>query len=143
MKKLILSAAMLCVMSLSQAESLKVTSGVFEMNEQTLTFNGKKVAVSEDAMSFHVEGNYKVKDTEVVLFFQPTGGNGCPGTYFFVTVDKTGAKKSAMFGTCSDLVKVKQSANNLIVTMPNMNGKGLSKYIYDGGLVTENGKLLK
>lgn len=143
MKKLILGAAMLCVMSLSQAESLKVSSGVFEMNEQALNFNGKKVAVSEDSMSFHAEGTYKEKDTDVVLFFQPTGGNACPGRYFFVTVDKAVAKKSALFGTCSDLVKVKQSANNIVVTMPNMNGKGVSKYVYDGGLVTENGKLLK
>lgn len=114
-----------------------------EPYEAMLLHNGKKI-YGEGNYTISLEQKFQVGDQDVVLVGHSEGGNACPATYFFVTL-KPGNKveKSPDFGTCSDLVEVKQDAAGIMVNMPKMNGRGKAKYVYKNGVVTENGKPLK
>jgi hypothetical protein len=97
---------------------------------------------------------YQIGAADVVLVTD-NGGTACPATYYFVTLTKGGAKVSHPFGTCSDLIKVKQTGSSISVSMPGFLGPFESKraqsraarerhvFIYHAGVVTENGKPIK
>lgn len=142
MKKALVTLAMAMMACAANAQSVKVSNGSFEIKESSLAYNGKVIPLEEDIMTVKVVGKYNNLNKDVVLFSQTTGGTACPATYFFVTVDASGATKSNPFGTCSDLAKVTPSTGEIVVTMPSMKGKS-TKYVYKEGQVFENGKLAK
>jgi hypothetical protein len=144
MKKILLGLVLTSIVGLVSAKDVtKLSSGDLVIDEATVTFKGKKVPVAEDSMYVSVQEKYKIDNKDVVLISQGSGGNACPATYFFLTVEGDTAKKSVEFGTCSDIPKIKQEGNTVVLTMPKMQGKGMAKYVYDNGIITENGKVLK
>lgn len=142
MKKMLSLLAMATICFSAQAETVKIAGGSFEIKESILSFNGKNIPVDEDTMYLSVQGKYNLLNKDVVLFSQGAGGNACPATYFFVTVDQGVAKKSSVFGTCSDIPKISPQLSQIVVVMPSMQGKKTT-YVYKNGEVTENGKPVK
>ena len=140
----------------------KTRYGQFQIKESddypsgALYFNHKLVSpVIEGNNSLDVKGIYKLKSDDVLLV-EEVGGSGCPITLYFVKIAPT--KKvsvSPAFGSCSDLIKVNLTTNQIVVTMPDFIGSPESEaqeravakrkmtYIYDGHVVKENGKVLK
>lgn len=125
----------------TRAGKLAITG---ELNEMKLLFNGKKI-LDGGGLSLSLQKKYSVGDSDVVLAMDNSGGTACPVQYFFITVTGKAntAQLSPEFGTCSDLAKPSQKATKIMVMMPNMTGKGTSKYVYENGVVTENGKVVK
>lgn len=142
MKKVLATLAMAVMACAANAQNVKVTNGGIVIKDSSLSYNGKIIPLEEDIMSVGIVGKYNNLNKDVILFSQTTGGTACPATYFFLTIDASGAKKSNDFGTCSDLAKVSPGTSEIVVTMPSMQGK-LTKYVYKQGQVFENGKLAK
>lgn len=151
MNKTILSIAFLTLISSTvyAKDVIKLPQGSITVNEDNAFFKSNqgivsKIKIEEDSASFGVSHKFKNDGQDVLLFSQSSGGTACPATYFFFTVDTNGnPQQSPTFGTCSDLIKVKQEGKKLIVTMPNMGTKGSSKYVFDNKVLTENGKVIK
>lgn len=108
-----------------------------------LLFNNKKV-FDKGSYTLSIEKRFQLDEQDVVLVSHSEGGNACPAQYFFVALKQNKQPTlSPLFGTCSDLVKVKQEGGSVIVTMPKMSGKGNAKYVFKDGVVLENGKPIK
>ena len=72
-----------------------------------------------------------------------------------VTVTKSGVRVTPSFGTCSDLIRIKRSADSISVSMPGYRGPAEAKqaqlraarerhvFNYHAGKVTENGRPVK
>lgn len=112
--------------------------------DNSLVLNGQKLRDS-DGFGFSLEKKYVIGDADVILAMNNSGGTACPVQYFFITVSSQNRKAnlSPEFGTCSDLAKPSQQGSKVIVTMPKWSGKGNSKYVYENGAVTENGKAVR
>ncbi|UTH75184.1 hypothetical protein [Chromobacterium sp. IIBBL 290-4] len=142
--------------SATWADALPTRFGQLQVNDENqLLFNGKPLKPE-------VQGNnglsllekYTIDDKDVVLV-QDNGGTACPATYYFATVSKARVSATPGFGTCSDLIKVKQDGVVLTVSMPGYKGEFESKasqkkagkekhlFVYKDGRVTENGKPVK
>lgn len=111
--------------------------------QDDLIYKGKKLSVSEDTMFSAKVKEFKVGNNEVALFSESSGGTACPATYFFASVEQGKLKQTLSFGTCSDLAKTSQKNNQIIVSMPNMDRKGQTVYVYENGSLTENGKVIR
>jgi len=120
-----------------------------------LLFKGKPVKPTIEANnSLDLSAPYQIGASDVVLVTD-NGGTGCPATYYFVTVTKSGAKVTPAFGTCSDLIKLKRTGDSISVSLPGFQGPFESMrarsraarerhvFIYRAGVVTENGKPVK
>jgi hypothetical protein len=104
--------------------------------------------------SLNAVGTYQLGNNDVVLI-QDNGGTACPAQLYFVTVSASGVKATSAFGTCSDLIEVKQMADSISVTMPGFLGPSESEaaqrkaakdkhvFVLKGGLLAENGKPIK
>lgn len=149
MKNSILAMVLVAVASMAHAESIPVNGGQVIVKEKKATFKPNKgasvnIPVDEDTMYFGVQSKTKDSHQDVILFSQSSGGTACPATYFFYRIKSNGeTQRTPTFGTCSDLVKVKQTPKGIVVTMPNVGSKGKSEYVYDYEKLTENGKVLK
>lgn len=60
--------------------------------------------------------------TRELVLLQDTGGSACPAQFHFVVVDARGARATAAFGTCSDLVTVHVKGETVLVAMPEFRG---------------------
>ncbi len=109
-----------------------------------LLFKGSPVQPTVEANnSLDLSEPYKIGTSDVVLVTN-NGGTGCPAEYYFVTVTKSGAKVTPSFGTCSDLIKVKNVGDSISVSMPGFKrARGRHVYVYRAGVVTDNGKPVK
>ena len=97
---------------------------------------------------------YQIGATDAVLVTD-NGGTACPALYYFVTTSKYGAKVTPVFGSCTDIIKVKRTGDSISVSMAGYAGPMESKraqrkaalerhvFIYRAGRITENGKPLK
>ena len=66
-------------------------------------------------------GTYALGTKDIVLI-QDNGGAGCPALFYFITLSASKIKASQSFGTCSDLIKVKATDKNVLVTMTGFQG---------------------
>lgn len=139
MKKILSMAIFsLAAMTLTaHAEQVKTSSGVFTINGEKLSFQGKPIPLGEEIMYVNAVKTFVVGGKETVLFSQSSGGTACPATYFFVNIADGKAQKGKDFGTCSDIPVVKQIGDKVEVTMPKSTGKGKVKYVYENGAVKE------
>lgn len=127
-----------------------------EYESETLYFNKKPVQpLIEGNNSLSVEGQFKLKQDDI-LIVQDNGGTACPAQLYIVKVspNKT-VTPSPLFGTCSDLIEIKQKDNKLVIHMPEFMSIHTEAhhhesdkikqvtYIYDGKVILENGKILK
>lgn len=104
--------------------------------------------------SLDVLGIYPTGNRDVVLI-QDNGGTACPAQYYFISLSSHGASATSSFGTCSDLVDVKQTADAVTVTMPGFMGefapgaeqrktaKQKHVFLFRNGVLTENGKIVR
>jgi len=92
----------------------------------TLSINDDKVLMlNGQAVRPEIQGNnslrilkvFQVDSTDIVIV-QDNGGTGCPALYYALTVTSGGARPTKSFGTCSDLAKISQDGNAVIVEMP-------------------------
>lgn len=159
---------MLCYLSLfafntyADQDLVKTRYGQFQIKasdeypQGALYFEHKLVKpVISGNNSLAIEGIYTLS-TDDLLLVQDIGGSGCPLTLYFVKISLSkNIRVSPAFGSCSDLIKVSVKPKKIIITMPDFIGaseteqqdravaKHKMTYIYDGNLVTENGKAMK
>jgi hypothetical protein len=140
----------------SFAGSVSTRFGLLKTNDENMLLYKNRPLNPEiqGNNSLSVIGTYHFVDRDVVLF-QDNGGSACPAQFYFVTVSASGAKGTSAFGTCTDVVGVKETANAVLVTMHGYTGPFESKasqtkalkeqYIYmlKAGVLTENGKVIK
>ena len=130
----------------------------FAKGDAILRLNGKQIQPK-------VEGNnglsfvkvFQIGDSDAVLV-QNDGGNGCPATYYLLTLSAKSTTVSPEFGSCSDLVETQQNGPQITVTMPGfasardeakMSAAQRKKlyapktYVYKAGVVYEGGKPVK
>ena len=157
MRKCIITIALLLLAGSSAlAQETATRFGALTVNDdKVLLFKGQPLNPTIEGNSGLDLGEpYQIGDTDVVLVTDE-GGTACPSLYYFVTVSKSGAKASQLFGSCSDLTTVKRTGDSISVSMPGFAGPFepardkrkavLEKhvYIYRAGVVTENGKPVK
>lgn len=126
-----------------------------EYASETLYFDKTPVQpLIEGNNSLTVEGQFKLKQDDV-LIVQDNGGTACPAQLYIIKVspNKT-VTPSPLFGTCSDLIEIKQKENKIVIHMPefmNIHTEAHHHesdrikqvtYIYDGKVILENGKIL-
>ncbi|TDY25987.1 hypothetical protein B0G81_6484 [Paraburkholderia sp. BL6665CI2N2] len=121
-------------------------------DNNVLLLDGKPVSPriqANNSLSFAAQ--VALKNHRAVLI-QNNGGTACPALYHWIILSEGSYVVSPEFGSCSDLPKVSTVSGRLIVTMPDFVGDAASeaerkrvakrtkKYVYDGRVVTENGK---
>ncbi|MCL4665527.1 hypothetical protein [Burkholderia pseudomallei] len=121
-------------------------------NSNVLLLDGKPVSPQiqgSNSLSFVAQVALKSRRA---VFVQDNGGTACPALYHWVILSEGSYMVSPEFGSCSDLPKVSTESGKLIVTMPDFVGdfaseaekkrvaKRTKKYVYDGKMLTENGK---
>lgn len=127
-----------------------------ETSQETLYFNQKLIrprVEGNDSLSIYAA--YKLGTSDVFLL-QDHGGSGCPIQLNFVKISSDqSVQVPPIFGSCSDLIKVSATKDQIIVKMPDFMGapeneeqerrvaKHKMTYIYNGQVVTENGKVIK
>ncbi len=137
---LALSAASTC--ALADEVSIPTRFGVLKTNaDRELQFKGKPVSPAITLVSSaYVISTFKLGTSDVV-FVSQAGGNACPGWYAFVVVAPEGARATPSFGTCyDDDVKPVQVGESIAFSMKKIGGKGSVRYVYERGVVFENGK---
>jgi hypothetical protein len=112
--------------------------------DDLIQFKGKTlkpdVAVPSSA---YVVATFKLSSSDVVLVSQ-AAGNACPGMYAYITVNATSANVSPTFGTCYDeTVDPVQVGESIAFSMKKIKGKGSVRYMYERGVIFEDGKPLK
>ena len=131
----------------AQADEVKIQTRFGELKtnkDGDLLFKGKVIAPAVNLVSSaYVISSYKLAASDVILVSQ-AAGNTCPGQFAYVSVAADAAKASPAFGTCyDDDAKPVQNGEVLTFTMKKLGGKGSTKYVYENGVVTENGKPVK
>lgn len=152
-KKLALIAVLSFVTSSSFAEDIPTRFGALEINDENMLLY-KKLPLNPEIQGnngLSVLGTYQFGNSDVILI-QDNGGVACPAQLYFVTVSASDVKATSDFGTCSDLMNIKQTTDSISITMPGFMGpfeseaaqsKAAKKkhvYVFKGGVLTENGK---
>ena len=130
-----------------QIEAVKIPTRFGELRTNAdgeFQFKGKSVVpIVSIPSAAYVVSSFKLESSDVVLVSQASG-TACPGQFVFVTVAAEGAKASPTFGTCyDDDVKLTQVGQTIAFSMRNLKGKGSTRYIYERGVVFEDGKPVK
>jgi hypothetical protein len=114
-----------------------------EEPNSVIYLNEKPVEPPIDTISeFTFVKKFQTSLSDVVLL-NIGGGSGCAAKYMFLIVTSENFTHTNEFGSCSDLPKMTQQKNKIIVKMPKPKGTGYEKYIYFDGAVTRNGKPIK
>jgi hypothetical protein len=122
----------------TRAGKLSITGDLYDMK---LFFNGKKLSTDKDALGLTIDSKYNLGDKDAVLVAQSVSAP-CQ-RYFFVTiVSRTDAKVSPVFGTCSDGPEIVQRGEKITLRMNDRKGRKV-KYVFENGVISENGKILK
>lgn len=145
MKFLTTTVFVLAALSASYANAdesyLNTKFGALAVSEEKLLhFNGKPVTpgILGNA-SLHIYKSFDLGG-KVVVITQNIGGTACPELLNFITIDKSGAKSSPTFGTCSDYKIIKIINNSIIVNFDNDLGR--HNYVYADSVLTDNGKIV-
>jgi hypothetical protein len=137
-----LAIAAACTFASADEVSIATRFGPLKTNaDWELQFKGKPVAPAVSLVSSaYVLATYKLGSSDVV-FVSQAAGNACPGQFAFVVVSAEGARATPSFGTCyDDEVKPVQVGESIAFSMKKMGGKGSVRYVYERGVVFENGK---
>jgi hypothetical protein len=138
------------------AQEVSTRFGALSVNEdKMLLFRGQPLKPPiQGNNSLDISKPFTVGSTDVVLVTD-NGGTACPFLYYFVSVSKSGAKVTPVFGTCGEATNVKFNGDSISVTMPGFLGpferqaaqrraaRERHVFIFRGGVVTENGKPVK
>jgi hypothetical protein len=157
-KMMLIFVAVICLLwcSILFAEDIVTRFGSLTINnENILLFKGRPFTPQ-------IQGNNSLSlakkiqmDKKDVILIEDNGGTSCPSQYYFVTMSASGAKATPAFGTCSDLIKIKQKGDIITVSMPGFKGsfepareqKKAAKekhiFTFKDDIVTENGKPIK
>jgi hypothetical protein len=118
-------------------------------NGYIVLFNGRPVRPTlqgNTALSF--ERRFKFAAADVVLF-EDIGGTACPELWAFVTVSSSGARATPEFGSCGELLGVKQEAETIVLRTRGFQGEFEPRaaqeraaqeahvFVFKGGVVTE------
>jgi len=137
-------------LSKTYEEDIPVRFGSLKINhENVLLYNNHSLAPEiRGDRSLSVVSTYILGNSDVVLI-QNNGGSACPALFHFVTVSNSGVKATSEFGTCTDLIDVKQKGSSIFVTMPGFRGpfeplydalKAAEEkhiYLYKAGVITK------
>lgn len=152
-----LIAALPFVVSSAFAGDIPTRFGALKINDENVLLYKNRPLNPEiqGNNSLSVVGTYQLGNSDVVLV-QNNGGTDCPALLYFVTVSASGVKATPAFGTCNDLINVKQIADSISVTMPGFMGPFESKaaqrkaakdkhvYVFkDGGLAEADSTMTK
>jgi len=120
--------------------------------ERVLLFKGHNLEPSiEGNNSLNLGARYRVGANDVVLVMD-SGGTACPFLYYFVIVNKDGARPTKSFGTCAELTSIKRSGDSTSINMKGFKGpfepaaerrratRERHVFVFHDGAVTENGK---
>jgi hypothetical protein len=143
-KKALFAAAIVAaaVPALADDVSVQTRFGVLKTSpDGDFQFKGKTVTPAVNVVSAaYVLSTYKLGASDVVFVSQAAGG-ACPGQYAFIVVTAEGARATPTFGTCyDDEVKPVQVGESIAFSMKKVGGKGSVRYVYERGVVFENGK---
>lgn len=106
-------------------------------DENILLFEGQVLdPIIQGNNSLSVLGTYRLANSDAVLI-QDNGGTACPALLYFVELSSGGLKATQEFGSCSDLVEVKQADETIIVTMPDKETGEMVSYRYKAGVLKE------
>ncbi|MDR8400419.1 hypothetical protein NE850_29330 [Paraburkholderia sp. USG1] len=102
---------------------------VSDPGQSKITLNGKALTypktpdygVIEDASSLAFGKKFSIGESDVILVQENSGGTGCPMTYSFVTVSSKGTTitKPISDDHCSDIYKVSQNGNKIVLKVGN------------------------
>lgn len=131
---------------------IKKRTGEDEMMGDDVLFQKKILKFEEENPGyFSVIKTYQIKENDILLIKQEIEALACPVQFHFVTLSNAGATVSKSFGTCGDLIEVKQVSENdsIFVTMSGFEGPFSSEaaqlraskqkhtFVYKDGLVKE------
>ncbi|HJW04263.1 MAG TPA: hypothetical protein VJ548_13355 [Azospira sp.] len=115
------------------------TNDAFELTYKDKVIKPKTLVFSPS----RVQSTFKLESSDVILLSADTGA-ACPGRYVFLTVSADGAKVTPEFGTCyDDQVSPQLVGQSIAFSMKKLGGKGSVRYIYERGVVFENGTPVK
>ena len=116
-----------------------------------IRLNGKMIFKADPLYSLSVHTHFLSLDgvAEAFLIFEASGGNGCPGEFFLLTI--ASSKKATIsegFGDCSDTPTVTQKPDSLTFTFPGFYTNAAasepgfrppppSTWIYKGGVLKQ------
>ena len=159
-KLLLLATAALFFSATTMAEDIPTRFGSLKINSEGMLLfknrplNPKIEGASGIAYLPSILGTYQIDNKDLVLI-TTFNGSSCPALLHFVSVSASGVKSTAAFGSCSDLITVENNYNSISVTMPGFVGPLTSKaeqrkaskekhvYVFNGVVLTENGKQIK
>lgn len=125
--------------------SLKIMEMPGEFRGSNITLNGKPL-LKEEVMSIEFVKKYTIDKMDVILVSLATGANGvCPIDYFFISIiskDSVSISPSISCHAEADL-KTHQNHSKIIGVIPKLKGKGSDRYIFENGILTENGKVMR
>ena len=133
------SILLVSVISSAFAENVSTRFGPLEIKERTGAdeMMGNDVLHQKKLLKFEEENpgwfsvvkTYQIKENDILLIRLEMQALACPVQFYFVTVSNTGAKVSKSFGTCGDLIEVKQAPENdlIFVTMSGFQGSDESE----------------
>lgn len=98
----------------------------------------KELYRSDVAQSFEfLQENYSLQDGHAVILAESSGGTACPALYAVILIEPTGgATITELFGSCSDLPRIKAETNALVFTFPTANGS--ASYRFADRKITES-----
>ena len=158
-KPIFLATAALLFSATTMAEDIPTRFGSLKINSEGMVlFKNRPLNPEiEGASGIYLPsilGTYQIDNKDLVLI-KIIGGAMCPAVLHFVSVSASGAKSTAEFGSCSDIITVEKNYDSISVTMPGFVGSLESKaaqrkaskekhvYVFNGVVLTENGKQIK
>jgi hypothetical protein len=101
-------------------------------NTSELKLNGRLVFDGSES-TIRIEKTFAIEGKTAVLLAISDGGTACPAVYRILSISPDGRIfTSDEFGTCSDLVKATAGKSSLMISMPNMDGKDESSWMFSG-----------
>ena len=147
MKKILLISALLLVPALVSAQS---RYGEIRTDIQAGKYGAPSLSIGGKLVHPLVSGNNSLQalnvfhdgDTDIIVS-ESEGGTLCPALVNVTAVYKNGtAVPTKFFGTCSDLIDINHEGRKTIIKIHGYNNKPDTTYIYEGGNLTENGKMI-
>lgn len=133
--------------------SISTRFGSLTIKENEIFYEGNPLNPSiQGNRSLSTLGVYSVESADIILV-RDNGGTACPSLYYLIYMSKNGVKATPSFGTCGDLIEIKQVNGKFLITIPEFVGKFESEkkstplrntiFTFEGAVLKENGKVLK
>ncbi|MFJ2990707.1 hypothetical protein ACIPF8_22820 [Collimonas sp. NPDC087041] len=122
----------------TRAGKLSITG---DAGNVSLFLDRKKLSTETDSLRMSFKSKFVLNDKDVVLVADGVSAT-CQLNFFVTVVSKYDVKISPSFGTCDDGPQVIQSGARIMLNMKDEKGKRV-KYIFENGVISENGKVLK